>query len=207
MIITFNHRALSQSFAGFSPRGLIYPPSSWGKISFTRRIAERAPPTSPYKSFFNQRPLRLGADTRGSNTVTPQLLPMCISAVLGVFILFCFHLGFVCICISHQETKRDDPPCTLQHPPLLEGERCQAQDYWFQTVRGYTLSGLASKVGNCSRTSALLGLWKLHLSKLLMLWFPKLEMGKYSLIKADSWQLWSVFSLSPIFRRSTKYVI
>lgn len=119
-IITFNHWALSQSFAGFSPQGLIYPPSSWGKISFTRRIAERASPTSPYKSFFNQRPLRLGADTRGSNTVTPQLLPMCISAVLGVFILFCFHLGFVCICISHRETKRDGPPCTLQHPPLLQ---------------------------------------------------------------------------------------
>lgn len=76
VIITFNHCAPSLSIAGFSPRGLIYPPSSWGKISFTRRIAKRVSPTSPYKSFFNQRLLRLGADTRRSTTVTPQLLPM-----------------------------------------------------------------------------------------------------------------------------------
>lgn len=33
------------------------------KISFTRQIAEQASPTGPYKSFFNQRPLRLGATT------------------------------------------------------------------------------------------------------------------------------------------------
>lgn len=75
VIITFNHWVLSPLFAGFSPQGLIYPPSSWGKISFTRQIAERASPTGPYKSFFNQRPLRLGAHTRGSTTVTPQTPP------------------------------------------------------------------------------------------------------------------------------------
>lgn len=42
------------------PPGLIYPPSSRGKISFSRRIAERVPLTGLYKSFFNQRPVRLG---------------------------------------------------------------------------------------------------------------------------------------------------
>lgn len=67
-------------------QGLIYPPSSRGKISFTRRIAEQASPTSLYKSFFNQRPLRLGADTPGSTTVTPQLLPVRVCTPASFFL-------------------------------------------------------------------------------------------------------------------------
>lgn len=64
-IITFNHWTLSQALQGSSHPSLDLPALFLRKrkISFTRQIAEQASPTIPYKSFFNQRPLRLGAAT------------------------------------------------------------------------------------------------------------------------------------------------
>lgn len=135
-IITFNHRALSLSFASFSPRGLIYPPSSWGKISFTRRIAKQLPLTSLYKSFFNQRPVRLGADTSGSATVTSQLLPMCLCSPESFYPSLFPHLG-PCLDFyqSSEKTKKDDHTPVLQLS-LLQGKLCQQRSVQIKNSPG-----------------------------------------------------------------------
>lgn len=93
-IITFNHSPIAELCGLLALRFESPPPStSSGKISFTRPIAEQAHPTCPYKSFFNQKPERLGADTHRSTTVTSQLLPVHLCSPGSVCPLLFFTVG------------------------------------------------------------------------------------------------------------------
>lgn len=140
---SINHWALySQALQASRAQGLIYPPSSWGKTSFTRRIAEQASPTSLYKSFFNQRPLRLGADTLGSTTVTPQLLPVRVCCTpASFFIVFCSSSSglspFVSVIRKLRGVTLPCALCSHQHPDTSPAWRGgmpskQGQDCWLQ---------------------------------------------------------------------------
>lgn len=117
MIITFNHEPYRRALQASRPKVWFTRPLPEEKSHSLDELLSGSLPRGPINHSLI-RDLWDWAQTPAGAALWHFNSSLRVSAVLRVFIPFCFNLRLVCICISHQETKKDDPRftiCSRQH--------------------------------------------------------------------------------------------